>query len=132
VLIGKIVRLQVQRPSLKVGEPSRRRYDPAPIRSVARLDLSPGGVVGWDDAGERLLAVHHGDHPLSKNRHGDNGVSIGFRSHYDAMRERFGDHVRETAWRGRTSWSRRVILALVVVAGFRLSDLERELPGVAT
>jgi hypothetical protein len=93
MLIGTIVRLQVQRSSLKIGEDRRRRYDPAPIQPVQALDLMPGGVVGWTETGERVLDVHHMDHPLSKNRNGDNGISIGFTSHYELMRSRLGDHL---------------------------------------
>jgi hypothetical protein len=91
--IGTIVRLQIQRSSLKIGEGRRRRYDPAPIQPVHALDLMPGGVVGWSETGERLLDVHHMDHPMSKNRDGDNGISIGFTSHYELMRSRIGDHL---------------------------------------
>ena len=51
--IGTVVRLQVQESSLKVGT-KPRRYDPAPIRSVPALSLSPAGVVG--------LRRERGDH----------------------------------------------------------------------
>ena len=91
-LIGTIVRLQVQQASLKVGQRPERRYDPAPLRSVAALTLAEAGVTGWTEQGERVSDVHHRDHPASKNRD-VNGISIGFTSHYAAMRERFGDHL---------------------------------------
>jgi hypothetical protein len=92
-LLGEVVRLQVQRSSLKVGEKPHRRYDPAPITAVARLSLDEGGVIGWDVQGERLVDVHHRDHPASKNAAGRNGISLGFTGHYAAMRRRFGEHV---------------------------------------
>ena len=79
-LIGTIVRLQVQDSSLKVGA-KPRRYDPAPIRSVPALRLSPAGVVGRAEDGESILDVHHHDHPASKNRDGENGISLGFTAH---------------------------------------------------
>jgi hypothetical protein len=91
-LIGIIQRLQVQVTSLKVGERTRRSYDPAGIRVVSRLTITPNGVVVWDEAGSQLNDVHHRDNPGSKNR-GDNGISIGFTSHYQEMREAYGDHV---------------------------------------
>ena len=72
-LIGTIVRLQVQESSLKVGD-KPRRYDPAPIRSVPALRVSPAGVVGLAESGESILDVHHHDHPASKNRGGENGI----------------------------------------------------------
>ena len=92
--IGQILRLQVQRASLKVGQAPRRRYDPTPLCAVSRLTLEDGGVVGWSERDERLDDVHHSSHPASKHR-GDNGVSLCFTAHYDAMRERFGAHLAD-------------------------------------
>jgi len=91
-LIGAIVRLQVQESSLKVGD-KPRRYDPAPIRSVPALSVSAAGVVGLAENGNSILDVHHHDHPASKNRGGENGISFGFTGHYLAMRQRFGQHL---------------------------------------
>jgi hypothetical protein len=88
--IGQIVQLQVQRASLKIGERPDRYYDPGPIQDVERLDLDPGGVVGRMANDLPVIDVHHREHPMSKNRNGDNGISIGFTSHYDLMRERVG------------------------------------------
>jgi hypothetical protein len=90
--IGTIVRLQVQESSLKVGS-KPRRYDPAPIRSVAAIRLSSSGAVGLTENGEPIVDVHHHDHPASKNRGGENGISLGFTTHYLAMRQRFGQHL---------------------------------------
>ena len=92
--IGTVIRLQVQRSSLKAGERPRRWYDPAPIRSVPRLTLDADGVTGWADDETVVPDVHNATHPASKNR-GDNDVSVGFTSHYSAMRERFGDHLTD-------------------------------------
>ncbi len=84
--LGPIVRLQVQRASLKIGTPPHRRYDPAALLTVPAIEVSAAGAVGLTDRGERVTDVHHRAHPASKNR-GENGISIGFSSHYDAMRE---------------------------------------------
>jgi hypothetical protein len=92
--IGTIVRLQVQDSSLKVGT-KPRRYDPAPIRSVPAISLSPSGVIGLPVAGETIVDVHHHNHPASKNRDGENGISLGFTTHYAAMRDRFGEHLSD-------------------------------------
>lgn len=92
-VIGEIVRMQVQLEPLKVGEAPRRRYEPAPITPVPALDLRPEGVEGVTEAGERLLDVHNARHPRSRNRGAENGLSIGFTSHYARMRERFGEHL---------------------------------------
>jgi len=39
--LGRIVRLQIQRSTLKTGEKSTRVYDPAPILTVPRLAVGP-------------------------------------------------------------------------------------------
>lgn len=94
-LIGEIVLLQVQVRSLKRGERPRSGYDPDPITTVEAIEIDPGGVTGIDAAGDPAIGdVHHRDHPASKFR-GENGVSIGFTSHYGRMRDRFGDHLRD-------------------------------------
>jgi hypothetical protein len=92
--IGLIKQIQIQRSSLKQGQRPYRYYDPAPLLAVERLRLNAGGALGLI-GGELLVDVHHADHPDSKNRHGVNGLSIGFTSHYRAMRERFGGHLTE-------------------------------------
>lgn len=92
-LIGNIVSLQVQQSSLKVGIAPQRRYDPAPLRQIDSLELNDGGVVGWAANGVSIADVHHRDHSSSKQVGGKNGISIGFTSHYQSMRERFGDHL---------------------------------------
>ena len=93
-LIGTIVRMQVQESSLKVGD-KPRRYDPAPIQSVPALSVSCAGVVGLAKNGQSIVDVHHHDHPASKNRRGENGISIGFTGHYRVMRQRFGQHLAD-------------------------------------
>jgi hypothetical protein len=91
--IGKIVRLQAQTSSLKVGA-SPRRYDPAPLRSLRALRLTADGAIGMAETGAPTVDVHHADHPASKHR-GGNGVSLGFTSHYAIMRDRFGAHLTD-------------------------------------
>src|SRR2546425_816411 len=44
--VGRIVRLQIQRSSLKTGEKPNRTYDPAPLLAVDRLALGPDGALG--------------------------------------------------------------------------------------
>jgi hypothetical protein len=93
--IGTIARLQIQQSSLKIGQAPQRRYDPAPIMHVDALALEGGGVRGWNGSGEPILDVHHPAHPGSRNRGGENGISVGFSTHYAAMRERFGAHLTD-------------------------------------
>ena len=91
--LGRIVRLQIQRSSLKTGEKPQRRYDPAPLCSVDRLAIGPDGVLGLGPDGAWMVDVHHRAHPATKNEDGEHGVSLGFSSHYGLMRERFGDRI---------------------------------------
>jgi hypothetical protein len=93
--IGIIKLVQVQRSSLKAGERPYRYYDPAPLLTVEGLRLSPDGVVGVAADGEGVIDVHNAGHPASKNQRGLNGISVGFTSHYQAMRERFGQHLTD-------------------------------------
>lgn len=93
VIIGPIIQLQIQRGPLKVGEKGTKRYLTDPIAVLDRLQVSPDGVVGLD-GGEEILDAHHRSHVLRKNEDGVHGVSVGFTSHYRAMRQRFGEHMR--------------------------------------
>ena len=91
--IGTVTRLQIQRGSLKRGEKPIRVYDPAPLLAVAALSVSPDGALGASpgDPDAWIIDVHHRAHPQTKNEDGLHGISLGFTSHYNAMREHFGD-----------------------------------------
>ena len=91
-MIGRVLRLQVQRSSLKVGPREARGYDPEPILPVPALRVGPDGVLGLVDGSKPIVDLHNRQHPTSKNRDA-NGVSVGFTSHYLAMRARFGAHL---------------------------------------
>src|SRR2546428_5841953 len=86
--IGTVTRLQIQRGSLKRGEKPTRLYDPAPLLCVAALNVTPDGALGASpDGGDAwIVDVHHRGHPDTKNEDGQHGISLGFTSHYDAMR----------------------------------------------
>jgi len=92
-VIGTLSRLQIQRSSLKVGAKPDRRYDPGAILPVERACLGPAGVLGLDPAGGWIVDVHHQGHPETKNEDGLHGISVGFSTHYVAMRERFGNRI---------------------------------------
>ena len=96
--IGAIRLLQAQERSLKrEGADGREVYDPDGIINLNELRLTPFGIVGILDMprGEMpLLDVHHLRHPHSRFR-GDNKISLGFTSHYAAMRSRFGVRPRD-------------------------------------
>jgi hypothetical protein len=90
--IGIIKLVQIQRASLKLGEKPNKIYDPSPLLVVDSLRLSPQGVIGLTADGGQIMDVHNANHPDSKNR-AENGISVGFTSHYAAMRARFGEHL---------------------------------------
>ncbi len=91
--LGSIVRLQIQRSSLKTGVSPHRVYDPAPLLAVQRLAVGPDGTLGHDAAQGWIVDVHHRAHPDTKNPDGQHGISLGFTGHYDAMRKRFGSRL---------------------------------------
>ena len=91
--LGPIVRLQIQRTGLKLGEKPNRVYDPAPLLEVQALTLSPAGAVALLPDGSALLDVHHLQHPRTRNLGGANDLSVGFTGHYARMRDRYGAHV---------------------------------------
>jgi hypothetical protein len=91
--IGTITRLQIQRGSLKTGDKPTRRYDPAPLLTVPTLNVTPDGALGGRPDGEWVVDVHHRAHPFTKNEDGLHGISLGFTTHYDAMRQHFGDRI---------------------------------------
>lgn len=92
--LGPVVRLQIQRSSLKTGEKSHRVYDPSEILPVDRLALTPDGALGEAADHSWIVDVHHRAHPRTKNPDGQHGVSVGFTSHYTAMQGRFGDRIQ--------------------------------------
>src|SRR6266581_1398023 len=75
--LGRIVRLQIQRASLKTGEKPTRVYDPTPLLAVDRLALGPDGALGEGSDGSWLVDVHHRAHPRTKNEDGAHGGSLG-------------------------------------------------------
>jgi len=91
--IGTVARLQIQRDSLKRGEKPARLYDPAPLFAVPTLNVTPDGALGGSPDGTWIVDVHHRAHPYTKNDDGLHGISLGFTSHYAAMRQHFGDRL---------------------------------------
>ena len=83
LILGPIVRLQVQRQPLKAPKVG---YDPTPILAVEEAMIGPGGIRGRRD-GTWVLDCHHDEHP---NGNGRRALSMGFTEHYDRMAARFG------------------------------------------
>ena len=88
-----IVRLQVQRVPMKTGRAPLRRYEPAAIVPVSSINAGPRGVQGVTAEGQTILDVHHRDHPHSRDRRGKAGILFMGTGDYDALRERYGDHL---------------------------------------
>ena len=120
--LGAIVRLQIQRSSLKTGDRGHRVYDPAPLLAVDRLSVSADGVVGLSASNDWIVDVHHRAHPESKNPDGRHGISLGFTSHYGAMSQRFGKRI-EVGCAGEN-----IIVQTPLSRRFTLDELR---PGVA-
>jgi hypothetical protein len=93
--LGRIVRLQIQRSKLKLGEKPNRLYDPAPLLAVDELTLTPEGALARTPDGSTLIDVHHTAHPDTRNLDRTNDLSVGFTSHYAAMRDRYGSHLAD-------------------------------------
>jgi hypothetical protein len=91
-VLGPIARLQIQRSPLKVGEKPHRRYTTEPLASVDAVLVTRLGISARVDS-TSTLDVHHRAHPAKKNTDGRNGISVGFTSHYEDMRRRFGPHL---------------------------------------
>jgi len=92
--LGRVKITQVQPSGLIYEVSGGYRYDPSCRVEVNRLLVSARGVEGIDFQDQRMLDIHHADHPDSSNN-GNNGISIGFTSHYRKMRARFGDHLQD-------------------------------------
>jgi hypothetical protein len=90
--IGIVKQVQVQCSSLKRVTNETQIYDPAPLLVVNGLLVSSKGVIGLKSDGEKIVDVHNADHPQSKKRE-ENGVSVGFTSHYSEMRAKYGSHL---------------------------------------
>ncbi|MGI9059376.1 MAG: hypothetical protein ACR2H5_12425 [Ktedonobacteraceae bacterium] len=91
--IGRITLLQIQRSSLTLGKRLETYYDPTPLLAVESLRLTPQGVFGIGEDGGEVMDLHHMEHPTTHNVRGVNGVSIGFTSHYQSIRETYGEHL---------------------------------------
>jgi hypothetical protein len=95
--LGSIVRLQVQRTSLKrplpLDEGGGLYYDPSGLVEVPALMLTAAGIVGLMANLQQTVDVHHVDHPMSRSKNGTNSISFGFTSHYASIRDYFAARI---------------------------------------
>ncbi|MGJ3238457.1 MAG: hypothetical protein ACFE0Q_07105 [Anaerolineae bacterium] len=92
--IGTVKFVQVQQDQMKAVEGDVRVYRPDPLQTVTSLHLTATGIVGIASSGLKVTDVHNEAHPRSRYR-GDNKISLGFVQHYEQMRGRFGDHLKD-------------------------------------
>jgi len=90
--LGKVKLVQLQPSGLIIETPSGYFYDASRRLEVDRLLITTKGIEATTPNGEHFLDIHHLDHP-DKAYDDDDLVSIGFTSHYEAMRARFGKHM---------------------------------------
>ena len=90
--LGQVKLVQVQPAGLIIDTPSGYFYDASRLVKVDRLYITSLGIEANTAEGEHVLDIHHIDHP-NKAYDNDDLVSIGFTSHYQAMRTHFGEHM---------------------------------------
>ncbi len=90
--LGRVKLVQIQPDGLIIETPSGYIYDASRLAKVDRLRITPLGIEATTPQGERVLDIHHVNHP-DKAYDEDDLISIGFTSHYQAMRARFGEHM---------------------------------------
>ena len=90
--LGRVKLVQIQPTGLIIETPSGYFYDPSRRVEVDELMISSSGIEATTPDGQHVLDIHHIDHP-DKAYDNDDLVSIGFTSHYEAMRARFGEHM---------------------------------------
>lgn len=90
--LGKIKLVQLQPSGLIIETPSGYYYDVTRRVVVNSLLITSKGIEANTPESEHMLDIHHLDHP-DKAYDDDDLICIGFTSHYEAMRDRFGKHM---------------------------------------
>jgi len=90
--LGRVKLVQLQPSGLIIESGTGEIYDPSRRVQVESLLITALGVETATPEGERVLDIHHMKHP-DKAYDNKDLVSIGFTSHYAAMRKRFGEHM---------------------------------------
>jgi hypothetical protein len=94
--LGRVKLVQVQPSGLIIETPTGYFYDVSRRVEVEKLTITSLGIEATTADGEHVLDIHHINHP-DKAYEDDDLVCIGFTSHYQAMRERFGEHLVDGA-----------------------------------
>ena len=91
--LGKVKLVQIQPSGMTIDTPTGAFYDVTRRVEVESLVITPLGIEAALPTGEPVLDIHHINHPDKAYK--DDLISIGFTSHYQAMRERFGEHMQD-------------------------------------
>jgi len=90
--LGRVKLVQLQPSGLIIENPSGDFYDASRRVEVDSIQITSNGIEATTPEGKHVLDIHHLDHP-DKAYDDDDLVCIGFTSHYQAMRDRFGKHM---------------------------------------
>ena len=90
--LGRVKLVQVQPNGIIIETPSGYFYDVSRRVEVESLLITSRGIEAKTPGGEHVLDIHHLDHP-DKMYDEDDLVCIGFTSHYNSIRERYGEHI---------------------------------------
>ncbi len=90
--LGRVKLVQLQPSGLIIETPSGNFYDASRRVEVNRLFITSKGIEATTHEDEHVIDINHIDHP-DKAYDNDDLISIGFTSHYEAMRARFGEHM---------------------------------------
>jgi hypothetical protein len=90
--LGRVKLVQLQPSGLIIETPSGYFYDASRRVVVDHVHITSKGIEATTPEGEQVLDIHHIDHP-DKAYDNNDLICIGFTSHYDAMRARFGEHM---------------------------------------
>jgi hypothetical protein len=90
--LGRVKLVQIQPNGLIINNPAGNFYDVSRRVEVDSLQITSRGIEAISPDGIHMLDIHHLDHP-DKAYGDDDLISIGFTSHYEAMRARFGPHM---------------------------------------
>lgn len=93
--LGKIIHLQIQRDPLKRGTAPNRVYTTGPLLSIESIRLGQTGIIGLTADGGEIIDVHNSQHPRTRNRGNENGLSVNFTGHYQRIRQKFGEHLHD-------------------------------------
>ena len=90
--LGQVKLTQLQPSGMIIDTPDGEFFDVSRRVVVEKLTITHLGIEATTPDGDQLLDIHHINHP-DKAYDIDALVCIGFTSHYQEMRARFGEHM---------------------------------------